>query len=661
MTRDQAAEDIRSRMEEYLSRRGIDTRKAFTCLNPGHPDRHPSMSINPKDRRVHCFSCGVNYDVFDLIGIDYGLQGFNEQFKKGCELFGISVDGQKERRTESYQQQRAKTEKPAPSSEEQQDYTEYFKACAARLDQTDYWQRRGISRDVAERFSLGFDPAWKHPKERENPKIPATPRLIIPTGKGDYLARDTREAIPESGQSYKKMKVGTVRLFNTEALQTAQKPLFVVEGEIDALAVMSAGGEAVGLGSTGKYKDLLDMVEKQRPTQPLIIALDGDEAGGKWGKALCDGLAALGVSYFVPEDLYGGRKDAGEAIQADPAAFAEAIRTAEQDAAAPEREKAEAAKEAYLSSVQVSRYLQGFVDGIEASIDTPSIPTGFSKLDAQFDGGLYEGLYVIGAISSLGKTTLVLQICDQIAAAGHDVLIFSLEMARTELMAKSISRHTIQAVLSEENKQRREPERYLPAHAKTARGITDGKRYQNYYPLEQRLIRSSIMAYKKYAGRLFVVEGVGDVGVDSVRRAVEAHIHFTGNKPVVLVDYMQILAPYSERATDKQNADHAILELKRISRDHKIPVLAVSSFNRTNYSQPVAMEAFKESGAIEYTSDVLLGLQLKGAGEKGFDVTAAKSKDPREVELVILKQRNGKTGGKVEFKYYPMFNYYAEV
>ena len=102
------------------------------------------------------------------------------------------------------------------------------------------------------------------------------------------------------------------------------------------------------------------------------------------------------------------------------------------------------------------------------------------------------------------------------------------------------------------------------------------------------------------------------------------------------------------------------MELKRISRDFKTPVIGISSFNRDNYNNAVSMQAFKESGAIEYSSDVLIGLQLKGAGDKDFDPTEAKKKNPREVELVILKNRNGQTGAKVPFEFYPMFNYFVE-
>ena len=70
------------------------------------------------------------------------------------------------------------------------------------------------------------------------------------------------------------------------------------------------------------------------------------------------------------------------------------------------------------------------------------------------------------------------------------------------------------------------------------------------------------------------------------------------------------------------------------------------------------MEAFKESGAIEYSSDVLIGLQLKGAGEKNFDANEEKKKSPREIELIILKNRNGSTGDKLGYRYYPLFNYF---
>ena len=105
--------------------------------------------------------------------------------------------------------------------------------------------------------------------------------------------------------------------------------------------------------------------------------------------------------------------------------------------------------------------------------------------------------------------------------------------------------------------------------------------------------------YEQYAYRVFISEGLGNVGVDSIRKEVELHFQVTGRKPVVVVDYLQIMAPANERSSDKQNIDKNVLELKRLSRDQKIPIVCISSLNRDNYSQPISMQGYKESGATK--------------------------------------------------------------
>lgn len=307
-------------------------------------------------------------------------------------------------------------------------------------------------------------------------------------------------------------------------------------------------------------------------------------------------------------------------------------------------------------------HIQEFINGIAASANTTCIPTGFEELDKQLDGGLYEGLYSVGAITSLGKTTFVQRIADNIAAAGNDVLYISMEMSRNELISKSISRHTYIAAL----------ESGLQAnYAKTARGITAGARYANYSAEEKEIIQVATEAYSKYCGNIYTVEGMGDIGVKEIRKLTEEHIKLTDRRPVVVIDYLQILAPYNDRASDKQNADKNIMELKRLSRDLKLPVICISSVNRANYLTPIDLEAFKESGGIEYTSDVIIGLQFNALNDEIFNkdgnikdkralINQAKAEIPRKIEAVILKNRQGKTGDKVLFDYYPMYNEFEE-
>lgn len=398
-------------------------------------------------------------------------------------------------------------------------------------------------------------------------------------------------------------------------------------------------------------------MEEEAPACTLVLSFDNDEAGEKARDAAAEELTAHNVpfvvaAYSLEEYPEGSRKDGNDLFRGNPAQLqadiAANVAEIERRASAEKLERLEA----HNASSGAAR-LQDFIGGIKEAANTAYIPTGFSELDKELDGGLYPGLYILGAISSLGKTTFLLQLADQIAAAGYDVLYFSLEMAASELISKSISRLTF---LHCDGNQ---------GNAKTARGITTASRYESYSKDEKTLIDKAIGLYGEYAGNLYIYEGIGDIGVDRIKELVAEHRELTGRTPLIFIDYLQILAPYELRATDKQNTDKAVLELKRLSRDYKAVVVAISSFNRDSYTNEVNMAAFKESGAIEYGSDVLLAMQPQGM-KPGYTKTEQKANvklvseckraEVRSVEVKVLKNRNGKTGGRVGFDYYSLFN-----
>ena len=664
MDRTQARATAKGMIEEYLQGQGIDTRRPFSCLNPEHTDTNPSMSLDRRHNRVKCFSCDASYDIFDLVRIETGLTDGKAVFDETYNRLGLRVedtprrerpedvfsdlseDGQNRDKT-GHTDVYTHTDVYNGAEEEGQDFSAYYEACKGRLPETDY--TRGLTPETLRRFGIGFDPAWRRPKA---PKMKESPRLIIPTSRYSYLARhaSAEDFINYRGEKENKSKVGRIHIFNLEALRDSSRPTFIVEGEIDAASICDVGGSALALGSVS-YKDLflreLDRMIKEsgRPTQPIIIALDNDTAGSNCAEDLSGELSKRGLSSYRRNPC-GEYKDANEALLRNR----EQLKAEVQRAVNIEAEAAAEEREAYLRT-SAGAHLQDFLNGITENANTDAIPTGFSALDRVLDGGLYEGLITVGGISSLGKTSLIMQVADQVAAAGTDVLIFSLEMSRTQLMSKSISRHTVQLAMSKGIDTR---------NAKTSRGITTGKRYSNYNRTELDLIQAATMAYSEYADRIFIQEGVGDITVDSIRETVQRHIRLSGRRPLVVVDYLQIIAPHSDRATDKQVVDHAVLELKRISRDYKLPLIAISSFNRAGYKQEATFEQLKESGAIEYSSDIVFGLQPKGAGEKNFDSTKAKRKNPREIELVVLKNRDAAVGDTVSFRYYPMFNLFEE-
>lgn len=291
-----------------------------------------------------------------------------------------------------------------------------------------------------------------------------------------------------------------------------------------------------------------------------------------------------------------------------------------------------------------------------------AIRTGFDYLDEMSSGGLFPGLYVIGAISGLGKTTLIHQMADQIAASGRDVLFFSLEQSRLEMASKSLARMTAQAD---------------HCNALTSLKIRRG--------VESRPLRDAIRDYTQAVGDHlnivcpgstprqsgYVASGGFRYTVEELCGYVARYIKERGTGPVVILDYLQILNTAQKKATRRDETDYIISTLKIMSGELKVPVLVISSVNRANYLTPVDYESFKESGGIEYTADVVWGLQLSCIKEKLFDknglmtekrerIKQANDENPRKIQLVCLKNRYGRAKWDVDFKFYPQFDLFTE-
>lgn len=715
MTKEEAKIELKSKDPDFLTpaRTRVNGHTSYICpaCGNGSGSSGDGIALDPNNKngkRWKCFRCNLSEDIIGLWKYHTQTADDATAFKGLYEHYGIAVEQTgftiqydtaprrpqnqnqptNERythnniHTNTYTQQTPPTAPPAPETApsvyiddlrdtEKIDFTSVIEQAHRELlsnqQALNYLLGRGLTIETINNYMLGYDAqGYNHllkdyPDQQSKSKKSHLYRYVLPypdTEKGHFsyfLTEITdRSQIDEYNGKYRKISKGNsnivAQIFNERYLQQQTPPpvVFICEGIYDALSVEEVGGKAIAFVGTA-HRRFLSLCKKYRPGTVFIISLDNDGAGQDAIARVKEGLDSLGLPYKVRTAEQG--KDFNEALQKDRGAFTDYIQQIIADAEHENKEKEEAEREEYLRTSTAYK-LQSFINGIADSVNTPCIPTGFSTLDRLLDGGLYEGLYFCGALTSLGKTTFFTQITDQIAEAGHDVLIFSLEMASTELMAKSISRLTLLDVIQNSGDTK---------NAKTARGITTGAKYVNYSKEEKELIKRATATYGTYADHIYIHEGIGDIGVEEIREVIKKHIRITGRKPVVLIDYLQILAPADIRATDKQNTDKAVLELKRISRDYKIPVIGISSLNRQNYKNEIATDAFKESGAIEYSCDVLIGLQLKGAGEKDFNETIAKQKSPREIELVILKNRQGQTGYKLQFEYYPMFNYYKEV
>lgn len=520
-----------------------------------------------------------------------------------------------------------------------EDFTRYYSNCAEMMGDSaavSYLQARGISIDTALDYGLGYDPAWVSPtvikrmkQKGNNWTPPPTARIIMPVTKNHYIARAISDEVEKEYRKMNETGGGEAGIFNTSALYRDNQTVFITEGIFDALSIIECGAAAIAINSTSNVEKLIKQLEKETTLATIILCLDNDTAGKAAAGRLKEGLERLNISY-VDADIAGAYKDPNDALVKDKDSFLQAIRAAQtQTAAKPDNTAA------YIDSM-----MSEDIERLKAAADRK---TGFHDLDRQ-SGGLYPGLYVIAATSSLGKTTFALQVADNLAAAGHDVLFFSMEQSRLELVSKSFSR----VLAQKENKE-------VASSLALRKGLSPDK------------LNEAAAAYKEKVGnRMNIIEGNFNCNISFIGEYIRRFIRQNDSRPIVFIDYLQILQPADNirKSSTKEVIDINVTELKRISRENDLTVFVISSLNRAAYLQPVDFESLKESGGIEYTADVIWGLQLQCLNEEIFSkseklkekrerIREAKATNPREIELLCLKNRFGVASFTCSFSYYP--------
>lgn len=470
--------------------------------------------------------------------------------------------------------------------------------------------------------------------------------------------------------------------------ESTPKELYIVEGVWSAIELEACGRHALALCGSKITQRLLTLCEKKKEVLKdtiFYIATDADAAGESAAKDIAAGLDELGLMHVrakpanlddegkpIKEGEAGWKKDLGEIYenetlygQYSPEQAAERLggrlRELEEEGSALRYEKQEEEirvqqekKKAYQQR-SAGAQLSEFLVTTKKNATIKSLSTGFPDLDNFLAGGMRPGrLYIIGGMSAIGKTAFALQLGDHFAACGKDVLYISLEMSHIELMSRSISRESALESVKECGE---------TWHAKTAAQIEQGEMYQNITAEDLTCLSQSIETYRGYADRVYIHEGEENLNVEMVRDLVQEHKEMTGEQPVVIVDYMQIMAPVDIHMTDKQTADQQIKVLKHIARDLGVIVIALSSFNRGSYGHEATRADYKETGAIEYTADACLALQYAGLdGTAGtYDsidkANRLKKKQgvPIDVEITSLKSRQGYEDG-VKLSYFSRFN-----
>ena len=314
-------------LEEYLQRKGINTKELFRCISPNHEDKNPSMSFYAKKNKCTCFACGKNYDIFDLVKMEYGLKTFPEQLRKVEEFMknpdliedvnktiyskkNISIElGNNIEKNKSISNKKSVLDPNNPNDIERIiKYQNYIKYCMSNLKECDYLTKRGISEKIQKEYHIGYDPNFKYASFNK--------AIIIPTYYGCLTARN----IDDSSKD-RLRKLGNAQIFHYDRIkENPGKEFYIVEGEIDALSIAEAGKKAIALGSVNEINLLVNKLKEDKFENKFILMLDNDEIGKKTQEMLYTKLKEIGIN-VEKSDILGKYKDPNEFLMKEREKF----------------------------------------------------------------------------------------------------------------------------------------------------------------------------------------------------------------------------------------------------------------------------------------------------------------------------------------------------
>lgn len=186
---------------------------------------------------------------------------------------------------------------------------------------------------------------------------------------------------------------------------------------------------------------------------------------------------------------------------------------------------------------------------------------------------------IIAGEPGTGKTSLLLQLADDIAKQGMPALFISLEIAPSQLIAKSLARMSGgELSVADVNRAMMQADMTDAHRESLSRAI---RRYQQ-------LIASHIA----FATATDAVQ-IGAMVAERER--------VCKTKPVVFLDYVQALTSDATDADERLAIKGIVGSLRHAVNSHEVPLFAVSSVNRTSYDKPATgLGCLGGSSAVEY-------------------------------------------------------------
>ncbi len=252
------------------------------------------------------------------------------------------------------------------------------------------------------------------------------------------------------------------------------------------------------------------------------------------------------------------------------------------------------------------------------------IRTGYRGLDYILNGFHGSDLMILAARPAMGKTSLAMNLVENIALSGKSCAVFSLEMSKEQLVQRMLCAVAGVSMSTALKGQMQHSEWLKIAKAKEM--LSNAKIF---------IDESSVITPEEILSKC--------------RRLKRKH-----GLDFVMIDYIQLMDSKSRRKDDnrQQQVSEISRNLKILAKELNVPVLALSQLSRAVESEKrrPQLSDLRESGAIEQDADIVMFIHRPDIGAKEKELAEGKIQ-PNVAELIIAKHRNGATGSvKLYFK-----------
>ena len=239
------------------------------------------------------------------------------------------------------------------------------------------------------------------------------------------------------------------------------------------------------------------------------------------------------------------------------------------------------------------------------------LPSGFYDLDEKLSGFQKSQMILVAARPSMGKTTFALNIAENIALKNKkNVLIFSLEMSKEQLVNKLISSIT-----------------EIDMNKLQTGKLSDSD-------LEKLTNGVSIL----YNSKIFI-DDTPNISISEMKAKCRK-LKFTTEINLIVIDYLQLMSGNTRTESRQQEVSEISRFIKALSKEIECPVIALSQLSRAPEQRAdhrPLLSDLRESGSIEQDSDIVLLLYRDDYYNKDTE-------HKNIAECIIAKHRNGETG-----------------